>query len=54
MVDPLKLQGYIEAIAGKEIPLSPFDPLDRLPLYLCGYSFLAGEFIFLAAWQSWS
>ena len=44
MVDPLKLQGYIEAIAGKEIPLSPFDPLDRLPLYLCGYSFLAGEF----------
>lgn len=44
MIEPLKLQGYIEAIAGKEIPLSPFDPLDRLPLYLCRYRFLAGEF----------
>ncbi len=44
MIDPLKLQGYIESIAGKEIRLSPFNPLDRLPLYLCGYSFLAGEF----------
>ncbi len=44
MIDTLKLQGYIEAIAGKEIPLSPFEPSDLLPLYLCGYSFLAGEF----------